>query len=135
MGKKVEIIDVTLDVNIADEIRAKVDSLSEEILEHTKEIVKKSGMKIQPVNKKLKERKAQLEKTALAVELLIKSFETPDEWLSGIDILEGIGVEATPQITNKLSMQIRRLLTKEGMWMLSKKRQGTKTAYRLNKLG
>ena len=132
MGKKrVEIIDVTLGIDVAEEIRMKVDSLSSEIIEHTKELVKKSGMKIQRVNKKQKIKEERLEKTKLVAEFLEGSFEIPDRWCDGQELLEVAGIEITPQNMNKLSMQIRKFLEKEDKWTLSKKRRSGKTVYRL----
>lgn len=132
MGKKrVEIIDVTLDIDIAEEIKSKVDSLSSELVEHTKELVKKSGMKIQRINKKQKARQERLEKIHLAVELLEQSFEVPDRWCDGQELCEVADIEVTSQNLNKLSMQIRKFLKKEDKWTLSKKRRSGKTVYRL----
>lgn len=132
MGKKkVEIIDIDLGINIAEEIKNKVDSLSSEVIEHTKEVIKKSGMKIQRINKKKKAREEALEKTKAAIEHLENSFEIPDRWCEGSEILEAAGIEVTSQNLNKLSMQIRRFLEKEDKWTLSKKRKSGKTVYRL----
>ena len=129
--KRVEIIDVSLGVNIAEEIRLKVDSLNSEIIEHTKELVKKSGMKLQRSNKKKLAREARLEKIKVAVDFLKKSFEVPDVWLEGKELLEAADIEVTSQNTNKLSMQVRKFLEKEDKWTLSKKRRSGKTVYRL----
>ena len=129
--KRVEIIDIALDIDVAEEIKLKVDSLSSEIIEHTKEIIRKSGMKIQRTNKKQVARQERLEKTKLVVEFLEKSFETKDEFVGGQELLEIAGVEVTSQNQNKLSMQIRKFLEKEDKWTLSKKRKAGKTVYRL----
>ena len=134
MGKKkVEIIDVSLNIDIAEEIRSKVDSLSSEIVEHTKAVVKKSGMKIQRTNKKQLAKQARLEKIKLAVDFLEDAFEVPDRWAEGKEILEAAGIEVTSQNMNKLSMQLRKFLEKEDKWTLSKKRRSGKTVYRLVK--
>ena len=50
-NENLEIIDVTMDISIADEIKKKVDSLSTEITEHTKKVIAKR-MKVQKVNKR-----------------------------------------------------------------------------------
>ena len=130
--KKVEIIDVSLNIDIAEEIRSKVDSLSDEIVEHTKEVVKKSGMKIQRTNKKAQAKKERLEKIKLAVDFLEEAFEVTDRWVAGKEVLEAAGIEITSQNLNKLSMQIRKFLEKEDKWVLSKKRRSGKTVYRLS---
>lgn len=130
--KKVEIIDVSLNIDIAEEIRSKVDSLSDEIVEHTKEVVKKSGMKIQRTNKKAQAKKERLEKIKLAVDFLEEAFEVTDRWVEGKEVLEAAGIEITSQNLNKLSMQIRKFLEKEDKWVLSKKRRSGKTVYRLS---
>ena len=70
MAKRVEIVDVSLNIDIAEEIKLKVDSLGTEIIEHTKELIKKSGVKIQRINKKQKIRQERLEKIKVIVELL-----------------------------------------------------------------
>ena len=129
--KRVEIIDVNLNIDIAEEIRLKVDSLSSEIIEHTKELIKKSGMKIQRINKKQKARQESLEKTKVVAELLEGFFEIPDRWAEGKELLETAGIEVTAQNLNKLSMHIGRFLKKEDKWALSKKRRSGKTVYRL----
>jgi hypothetical protein len=132
MGKKrVEIIDVTLGIDVAEEIKMKVDSLSSEIVEHTKELIKKSGMKIQRVNKKQKARQERLEKTQVVAAFLVESFEIPDRWCEGKELLEAADIEVTSQNLNKLSMQIRKFLEKEDKWTLSKKRRSGGTVYRL----
>lgn len=132
MGKKrVEIIDVTLGINVAEEIKMKVDSLSSEVIEHTKELVKKSGMKIQRINKKQKARQERQEKIEVVVGFLEESFEISDRWCEGKELLEVADIEVTSQNLNKLSMQIRRFLEKEDKWTLSKKRRSGGTVYRL----
>jgi hypothetical protein len=131
--KKIEIIDIKLDIDIAEEIKSKVDSLNSEIIEHTKEVVKQKGMKIQRINKKAKARKERDERVAAVVNLLEKAFEIPDQWIEGKVLLEAVGVEATPQVVNKLSLQIRKFLEKEDKWTLSKKRRMNKTVYRLTR--
>ena len=129
--KRVEIINVSLNIDIAEEIKMKVDSLSSEVIEHTKELIKKSGMKIQRTNKKQKARQERLEKVKLAAELLEGFFEIPDRWAEGKELLEVAGIDVTPQNLNKVAMQIRRFLEVEDKWTLSKKRRSGKTVYRL----
>ena len=132
MGKrKAEIIDVSLGIDIAEEIRSKVDSLSNDIVEHTKTVVKKSGMKIQRTNKKKQAKAERLTKVTAAIDFLEEAFEVPDRWVESKEILEVADIEVTPQNMNKLSMQIRKVLEKEDKWTLSKKRRKSKTVYRL----
>jgi hypothetical protein len=131
MAKRVEIVDVSLNIDIAEEIKLKVDSLGTEIIEHTKELIKKSGVKIQRINKKQKIRQERLEKIKVIVELLEEFFEIPDRWATGKELLEAAEIEATSQNTNKIAMQMRKLLEVEDKWTLSKKRKSGKTVYRL----
>lgn len=132
MGKKkVEVIDISLSIDVAEEIRSKVDSLSNDVIEHTKEVIKKSGVKIQRVSKKKQEAKEKLERVDTAIEFLESSFEVPDRWVEAKEILELVGMEVSAQNMNKLSMQIRKILEKEDKWTLSKKRRKGKTVYRL----
>lgn len=134
MAKKIiEIIEIKLDIDLAEEIRTKVDSLSLDIIEHTKEVVKNKGMKIQPINKKQKDRQEKNERAKAMVELLEEAFKTSDHWLGGEEMLETIGEAATPQVVNKLSLQIRKFLEHEDKWTLSKKRRMNKTVYRLTR--
>lgn len=134
MGKEnIEIINVQLDINLAEEIKSKVDSLSSDIVEHTKEVVKKKGMKIQKINKRQKARQERDERVKAVVTLLEEAFQTPDLWLEGKSLLESVGAEVTPQNVNKLSLQIRKFLEKEDKWALSKKRRMNKTVYRLTR--
>lgn len=129
--KKIEIIDVKLDIDISEEIKSKVDSLSSEVIEHTKELIKKSGMKIQRLNKKKKAKQERLEKVEVAIDFLEESFEISDRWVEGTELAEKAGVDPTAQEINKLSMQIRKSLKEEDKWTLSKKRRKGKTVYRL----
>lgn len=130
--KRVEIIDVKLDLNIADEIRLKVDSLSSDIIEHTKEVVKKSAMKVQRVNKRKQAQQQRDETVEKMVSILEEAFKTPEYWLEGKDLVEAVGVEPTSQNINKLSLQVRKQLEKEDKWVLAKKRHMGKTLYRLS---
>lgn len=130
--KRVEIIDVKLDLNIADEIRLKVDSLSSDIIEHTKEVVKKSAMKIQRVNKRKQVQQQRDETVEKILDILVEASKTPEYWLEGKDIVEAVGVEPTSQNINKLSLQVRKHLEKEDKWILNKKRHMGKTLYRLS---
>ena len=131
--KRIEIIDVKLDINIAEEIRKKVDSLNSEIVEHTRKVIEKRGMKVQRINKRQKAKKERTEKVALVVKFLEESLDVPDLWIKGKTLLEIAGLEVTPQNINKLSMQIRRFLEIEDKWTLSKKRKSGRTVYRLIK--
>ena len=131
--KRVEIIDVTLGINVAEEIKMKVDSLSSEVIEHTKELVKKSGMKIQRNSKKQQANNERSEKIQIVTAFLEESFEVLDRWCDGKKLLEAAGIEVSPQNLNKLSMQIRKFLQKEDKWALSKKRRSGSTAYRLTR--
>jgi hypothetical protein len=128
--KNLEIIDVQMDIDIADEIKKKVDSLSSELLEHTRKVIK-SKVKVQKTNKKklLKEKR---DIAALRViKFLEKAYAEPDFWVEGKHLTKVAGLENTPQNLNKLSMQIRRLLEKDDVWTLSKSRKSRKTLYRL----
>lgn len=129
--KKIEIVDVKLDIDISEEIKSKVDSLSSEVIEHTKELIKKNSMKIQRINKKKKAKQERLEKAKIAIKFLEESFGVPERWVEGFELAEKTGINPTSQEINKLSMQMRKLLTEEDKWALSKKRRKGKTVYRL----
>ena len=133
MSKHIEIIDIKLNINLAEEIRSKVDSLSSDIIEHTKELVKKTSMKLQRTTKKQQAREKKHSQTELVVKCLEEAFSTPDFWLEGKDLLEAVDTEVTSQNLNKLSMQIRKLLEIDDNWTLNKKRCMNKTVYRLTK--
>lgn len=134
-NEKIEIINVNLGINLAEEIKQKVDSLSTRVIEFTKKVVKRNGVKIQDLNKKKKAKKERTEKAELAVKFLMESLETPDRWVEGHEILEAAGTEITAQNVNKVAMQIRKILEKEDKWTLSRKRRAGKTVYRLAKFG
>lgn len=133
--KKVEIIDVELGINIAEEIRKKVDSLDTAIIERTREAVRNT-MKIQKSNKKEKLKEDRDAVVLKVVKFLEKAFEQTKSdgehiWLEGKHLCKAAGLEDLPQNLNKLTMQIRRHLEKEDRWTLTKVRKSRKTLYRL----
>lgn len=135
MGKKrkVEVINISLDIDVTEEIKTKVDSLSTDIIDHTKELIKKNGMKIQRVSKKKQRRQENLEKAKMAVEFLEKAFQIVDHWCTGEEIMEHVGIEFDSQALNKFIMQVRKLLKEEDKWALTKRRRLKKSVYRLAK--
>lgn len=121
-----------MDINIVDEIKKKVDSLSTELTEHTKNIIKKR-MKVQKVNKKSLQRNAIEVRARKVLKFLEKAYDEDDFWVEGKHLLLVAEMENTSQNLNKLSMQLRRLLETEDKWTLSRKRKSRKTLYRLTR--
>ena len=127
-----EIIDIKMGIDIADEIKKKVDSLSTELLEHTRKVIK-SKVKIQKTNKKKLLKEKNDASASRVIRFLEKAHAEPELWVEGKHLTKFSGLENTPQNLNKLSMQIRRLLEKEDVWTLSKSRKSRKTLYRLTR--
>jgi len=131
MGKKVEIIDIELGIDLAEEIKNCTDSINTELLEHTKKVIQENAMKLQKTNKRKQAAEARDIRTAQIVRFLEEQFGVPDRWVTGIELLEVIGIELTPQNVNKVSMQVRKFLRTEDKWTLDKKRRSKTTVYRL----
>jgi chemotaxis response regulator CheB len=131
-NEDLEIIDVTMNISIADEIKKKVDSLSTELTEHTKKVIEKR-MKIQKVNRKKLQQTENDGKAQKILKFLEKAHAEDELWVEGKHLCIVAGVNNTPQNLNKLSLQLRHLLEKEDKWTLAKKRKLRKTLYRLTK--
>jgi hypothetical protein len=131
MNKKVEIIEVDLGIDLAEEIKNCVDSLSSDLLEHTKKVIQKNAMKLQKTNKRKQAADARDVRTQRVVEFLEAEQEVPDRWVTSGELLEIANIEPTPQNLNKLSMQIRKHLRIEDKWTLDKKRRSKTMVYRL----
>ena len=135
MGKKVEIIDIELGINLNDEIKNCVDSLNAELLEHTKKVIQDNAMKLQKTNKRKQITEARDIRTTQLIKFLEEQEAIPDRWVTGIELLEVIGIEPTSQNVNKISMQVRKSLRTEDKWTLNKKRHSKTTVYRLIRFG
>jgi len=132
VNKNLEIIDVTMSIDIVDEIKKKVDSLSTELVEHTKKVIKKR-MKVQKVNQKKLRQDKQVARAQKVLDFLEQAFEKEDLWVEGKHLLQAADLPNTPQNINKMSLHLRRLLEKEDKWTLSKRRKTSKTSYRLTR--
>lgn len=133
MGKKVEIIEIDLDIDIDEEIRKKVNSLKTDIVIHTKDLINRT--KLRKTSKKSKQAQERNLKLAKAVEHLETIFDHcgSDSWVEGKKLLDVAGIEQTPQNLNKFSLQVRKYLTKADKWVLLRKRKSGKTVYRLER--
>ena len=131
-NKYLEIIDVNMDISIAEEIKKKVDSLSTELTEHTKRVIEKR-MQVQKVNRKKIQREERNTKVQKVLRFLEKAYEESDLWVEGKHLVLVAGLDDTSQNLNKISLQLRRLLETEDKWTLSKKRKSRKTLYRLTR--
>lgn len=129
--KKVEIINISLDVDLEKEIKSKVDALNSDLMEHTVDIIKKKGVKIQRTSKKRQNKQAVENRVKQVIDLLLASEKTPDLWVSGPEMVSATDLEFTSQNLNKLAMQVRKVLRDEGKWELSKKRRMGQSVYRL----
>jgi len=139
MGRKVEIIEINLDIDIDEEIKKKVDSLKTDIVIHTQNILDRAKLrKLKATGQKAKKAKERDSKLAKAVEYLETVFDhcgpdTDGSWVEGKKLLDVAGIEQTTQNLNKFSMQIRKFLTKNDKWVLLGKRKSRKTVYRLQR--
>ena len=138
MGKKVEIIEINIDMDIDEEIKKKIDSLKTDISIYTSDLVNKAKLKKKKTNKRAKQTKDRDVKLTLVVEYLETVFDhcgsdSKDSWVEGKKLLNVAGIEHTPQNLNKFSLQIRKFLTKADKWILLGKRKSRKTVYRLER--
>jgi len=130
-NENVEIIEVDLDIDLAEEIKNCVDSLSSDLLEHTKKVIQKNAMKLQKTNKRKLAVDARDVRVQRVIEFLEAEYKTPDRWVTSGELLEIANIELTPQNLNKLSMQIRKRLRLEDKWTVDKKRRSKTMVYRL----
>lgn len=139
MGRKVEIIEINLDIDIDDEIKRKVDSLKTDIVAHTQGILDRAKLrKLKATGQKAKKAKERDSKLTKVVEYLETVHDhcgpdTDGSWVEGKKLLDVADIEQTTQNLNKLSMQIRKFLTKADKWVLLGKRKSRKTVYRLER--
>ena len=139
MGKKVEIIEIDLDINIDEEIRKKVDSLKTDIVVHTQSILDRAKLrKVKATGQKAKKAKERDSKIAKVVEYLETvhdhcGTDSDGSWIEGKKLLDVAGIEQTTQNLNKFSLQVRKFLTKDDKWILLGKRKSRKTVYRLER--
>ena len=130
-NENVEIIEVNLGIDLAEEIKNCVDSLSSDLLEHTKKVIQKNAMKLQKTNKRKLAVDARDVRVQRVIEFLEAEYKTPDRWVTSGELLEIANIELTPQNLNKLSMQIRKRLRLEDKWTVDKKRRSKTMVYRL----
>jgi hypothetical protein len=130
-NKNVEIIEVDLGIDLAEEIKNCVDSLSSDLLEHTKKVIQKNSMKLQKTNKRKLAVDARDARVQRVIEFLEAEHKAPDRWVTSSELLEVANIEITPQNLNKLSMQIRKRLRLEDKWTVDKKRRSKTMVYRL----
>ena len=130
-NENVEIIEVDLGIDLAEEIKNCVDSLSSDLLEHTKKVIQKNAMKLQKTNKRKLAVDARDVRVQRVIEFLEAEYKTPDRWVTSGELLEIANIELTPQNLNKLSMQIRKRLRLEDKWTVDKKRRSKTMVYRL----
>jgi len=135
MSEKVEIIDIKLDIDLAEEIKNCVDSLSTELIEHTNKVIEENSMKLQKTNKRKLAIAARDVRTQRMVEFLIQEQEKPDRWVTSVELFEIANIDPSTKNLNTISMQIRKLLRVDGKWMLSGKRRSKIMVYRLLRFG
>jgi hypothetical protein len=138
MGKKVEIIEVNIGIDIDEEIKKGIDSLKSDIVIHTKDLIKKSSLikiKSNRKKKKIKERNSKIEKAIKYLEHINEhcGTDSDESWVTGHKLLEIAGIEISAQNLNKFSLQARKFLEKADKWVLLKKRKSRKTVYRLGR--
>ena len=127
---KIEIINIDLGINIAEEIKNKVDSLNDDITLYTKNLIEKTAKKNKPTQKQLEEQ-AKNKRIEDSIEILESAFDEEDNWIKGRDLASRVGLDPTAQSVNKLSLQIRKRLKQQGKWVLIAARKKGKTSYRL----
>jgi len=133
--KKVEIIEIDLNVNISEEIKNKVDSLNSDIIIYTKGLIEKIGLRPQKLGKKRRAKKEREERAAKALEYLVKAYENGNSWTKGQDLCLTVGIEPNSKNLNTLSRQLRSHLKKEDKWTLVSTRKRKCSVYRIERFG
>tara|TARA_R100001244_G_scaffold25113_2_gene25421 strand:+ start:79574 stop:80002 length:429 start_codon:yes stop_codon:yes gene_type:complete len=135
--KKVEIIDIDINLNIEEEINKKVESLKSDIVVHTKGFIERAKLKKQKSSKKAKNTADRDEKIGKALKYLETAFsearDVDEFWVEGNKLMDIAGIDVTPQNLSKFSLQLRNALKNSDKWSFSKKRKARKTYYRLEK--
>lgn len=135
MARKVEIIDIQLNIDVEDEINKKIAELSDDIKTQTQEVLERAKARQQRVGKKKREQQAHADRMSQAVQMLETVATTDDPWLEGGKLLTAIGIEPTAANLSKFALQMRKFLKNEDKWALLNKRMSRKTYYRLERFG
>lgn len=132
--KKIEIIDIRLDIDLTEEIRKRTDMLNEEIKNQTKNLIERAKLRAQKT-KSSKQREKELwdVKCQRVFDKLVAAAETDFPWLSSSEIMSLMNVESVS--LQSVIQRLKSFIKKEGHWVLTRKRRSKESTYKLDRFG
>lgn len=132
--KKIEIIDIRLDIDLTEEIRKRADVLNADIKQQAETLIERAKLRSQKV-KSSKERTQELweGKCKRVFDKLVASAETEHPWISGEEIMNVVDSDSVS--LQSVIQRLRSFIKKEGHWTLTRKKKSGQSIYKLDRFG
>lgn len=132
--KKIEIIDIRLDIDLTAEIKKRADTLNKEIKNQTKGLVERARLKsLRTKSQKKRTQEVWEIKCQRAFDKLVSVADTEFPWLTTDELMNIVDSESVS--LQSIIQRLRSFIKKEGHWVLTRKKQAGQSIYKLDRFG